>query len=205
MTKFYAAILTMAMATAPAFAQAARSAMPNKSAQPQAGSSIEPSQLYDKGVSSIEKEWVSLAEAMPADKYDFAPTQGEFKGVRSFGDQAKHVAQANMMFFGSLLGQKPSPDEMKASSDVKGKDQIVAMLKKSYEMGHRAASSVNPQNAWQTVESPFGGPPISRAGLMTSAIAHGFDHYGQSVVYARMNGIVPPATAEAQKQQAQKK
>ena len=44
-------------------------------------------------------EVVGAAEAMPADKYDFVPTTGEFKGVRTFGQQVKHLAQANYEFF----------------------------------------------------------------------------------------------------------
>ncbi len=159
-----------------------------------AGNTVEPSALYEKAVAGVEKQFVPLAEAMPADKFDFAPTQGEFKGVNNFGAMAKHVAQANMMFYGAVLGEKASPEEMKASEAATGRDQILAMLKKSFEMGHRAAASINASNAFQTVDSPFGGPAVSRAGLMTTAIAHAMDHYGQMVEYARMNGIIPPAS-----------
>lgn len=202
MKKLVIVIMSLAMAGA-AFAQATPAQSNNdakKMEQKQAppaipvGSTVEPSKLYDRAVSQVEGEFVSLAEAMPADKYDFAPTTGEFKGVRTFGEQVKHVAQANMAFYGSVLGQKASEADMKASDAVKGKDQIVAMLKKSFAMGHQAAASITPQNAFQTVASPFGPGSVSRAGLMMTGVAHAFDHYGQMVEYARMNGMVPPAS-----------
>ncbi|MEO8724954.1 MAG: DinB family protein [Acidobacteriaceae bacterium] len=203
MRKFSMYLLAMAMATGMAFAQTAPAQnsdakkVEQKPAGPPptpVGSMVEPSKLYERAVGQVEKEFVSLAEAMPADKYDFAPTTGEFKGVRTFGEQVKHVAQANMAFYGAVLGQKASEEEMKASEALKGKDQIVAMLKKSFEMGHQAAATVNAQNAFQTVQSPFGPGGVSRAGMMMTAVAHAFDHYGQMVEYGRMNGIVPPAS-----------
>jgi len=165
--------------------------------------SIDVSGYYDKAIGNIEHEWVSLAEAMPADKWNFAPTQGEFKGVRTFGEQVKHVAMANTLFFSLATGQKPSQDDMKAAQAVTDRDQIIAMLKKSYQLGHQAAQSTNAQNAFDAIDAPFGLGTMPRSGLIGLAVAHGFDHYGQSVVYARMNGIVPPATAEAQQQQQQ--
>jgi uncharacterized damage-inducible protein DinB len=160
---------------------------------PPPGTTVEPATLYDRAVSNVEKEFVSLAEAMPADKYDFAPTSGEFKDVRKFGEQVKHVAEANMLFYGALLGQKHEEGEAKA---LTGKDQIVDYLKKSFDLGHQAAKTMTPQNSFVTVA--IGPGSSTRAGLMTLAVAHAFDHYGQMVVYGRMNGIVPPATRQNQ-------
>lgn len=203
MKKLTMCLVAMAMAAGMAVAQTAPAQnndakkMEQKQAPPAAvpvGSMVEPSKLYERAVGQVEKEFVSLAEAMPADKYDFAPTTGEFKGVRTFGEQVKHVAQANMSFYGAVLGQKATEEDMKASEAVKGKDQIVAMLKKSFEMGHQAAAIITAQNAFQTVQSPFGPGGVSRAGMMMTAVAHAFDHYGQMVEYGRMNGIVPPAS-----------
>jgi uncharacterized damage-inducible protein DinB len=197
MKKLAMMCMALMMAASAATAQNSAKKAEQKPAGPPptpVGATVEPNKLYDRAVGQVEKEFVSLAEAMPADKYDFAPTTGEFKGVRTFGDQVKHVAQANMAFYGALLGQKASEADMKASQAVTGKDQIIAMLKKSFDMGHQAAAAVNAQNAFQTVQSPFGQGGISRAGLMTTAVAHAFDHYGQMVVYGRMNGIVPPAS-----------
>ena len=55
-------------------------------------------QVLDGSVSNMEHEFVPAAEAMPEDKFGFAPTQGEFKGVRTFGEQVKHVAAVNYIF-----------------------------------------------------------------------------------------------------------
>ncbi len=70
------------------------------------------SQVLDGGVKTIESELVPAAEAMPEDKYDFAPTSGEFKGVRTFAQQVKHIATVNYMVGAAILGEKP-PIELK--------------------------------------------------------------------------------------------
>jgi len=71
----------------------------SKPAKPAVGTPVAPAEAYGKLLSLMEKEFVSAAEAMPDDKFDFAPTAGEFKGVRSFGAQVKHVAQDNYYFY----------------------------------------------------------------------------------------------------------
>src|SRR5438046_7180205 len=53
----------------------------------------------------VEQQVVSAAEAMPEDKYSFAPTNGEFKGVRTFAEEVKHLGFANHLFFGPLMGE----------------------------------------------------------------------------------------------------
>ncbi len=193
-------LMFMAMVSGAAVAQAAPAQDQNKDkpaqtakAENAVGSTVQPSAVYETAVGGIEKQFVSLAEAMPADKYNYAPTQGEFKGVRTFGEQVKHVAQANMMFYSIVLGEKPAMGEASKLDNVKSKEQIVELLKKSFELGHRAAQSLNSQNAFQTVELKMMGNP-ARIGVMTLAVAHAFDHYGQIVEYGRMNGIVPPAS-----------
>src|SRR5262249_17109526 len=65
-------------------------------------------QVTDDWVTKLEKQLVDVAEAMPADKYPFAPTNGEFKGVRTFGQQLKHAAAANYILAASALGE-PTP------------------------------------------------------------------------------------------------
>ena len=62
------------------------------------------SQVLDRGVAGVEQEFVPAADAMPEDKYPFAPTSGEFKGVRTFGQQVKHVAAVNYIFGAAILG-----------------------------------------------------------------------------------------------------
>lgn len=149
-----------------------------------------PAQTFNGLMSLLEKEVVSAAEAMPADKYNFAPTQGEFKGVRTFGEQVKHLAEANYGFFQgwNVPGAVKSEDIEKLT----GKDDIVKALRDSYAYAHKALDTLTPANAFD--EMSFGPAKTTRTGIAAFCIAHSMDHYGQMVVYLRMNGIVPPAS-----------
>jgi uncharacterized damage-inducible protein DinB len=178
-------VLCCLTAAAPTFALA-QAAAP---AKPAAGTAQTPPQVYGKLLGIIEKEFVSAAEAMPDDKFNFSPTQGEFKGVRSFGDQIKHVTESNYYFFG---GGKMTDAEMKAGRDaiekLTTKADIIDALKKSLTQAHTFVDGITPENAFVTTENG------TRAGMASFGIAHMMDHYGQMVVYLRMNGIVPPAS-----------
>ena len=66
--------------------------------------------LLDRGVSNFEHEFIPACEAMPEDKYNFAPTNGVFIGVRTFGEQIKHVAAVNYELAAAVLEQKPPVD-----------------------------------------------------------------------------------------------
>jgi DinB family protein len=152
--------------------------------------------IYDVQLSGIEKEMVPLAEAMPADKYDFAPTGGAFQGVRTFAQQAKHVAAVLYMVAAGAMEQKP-PVELGSENgpdQIKTKDQVVQFLKDAFTYGHKAMLSMTSANEVQLVKSPFGDMKEPRGNVAASAIWHSFDHYGQMVVYARMNNVVPPAS-----------
>ncbi len=160
-----------------------------KPAAPAVGSQVPPSQVYDKLLSGMEKELVDLAEAMPADKYGFAPTAGEFKGARTFGAQVKHIAESNYYFFG---GPSWTDAQDKAKSEeiekLTSKDDIVKALKESFVLAHKYVAGITAANAFEQTKSG------TRGGMATFGISHFMDHYGQMVEYARMNGIVPPAS-----------
>jgi hypothetical protein len=145
----------------------------------------------------MEKEFVPLVEAMPAEKFDFAPTTGEFKGVRTFALQARHVATVNYMVAAALLGEKPPVDTKSenGSDDLKTKDQIVKYVKDSFVYAHKGLATINEKNLVEMIDGPFGNKS-SRMGLGSIMTWHSFDHYGQMVVYLRMNGIVPPASRQ---------
>jgi uncharacterized damage-inducible protein DinB len=153
-------------------------------------------QLLERNVSNFESEFVPAAEAMPADKYDFVPSSGEFKGVRTYAQQIKHVAAVNYELGAALLEQKPPVDigDESGPASVTSKADIMKYLKDSLEYVHKAIATINETNLAATVKSPFGEGSVSRLGLAMSVPSHGFDHYGQMVVYLRMNGIVPPAS-----------
>jgi uncharacterized damage-inducible protein DinB len=146
---------------------------------------------YDGQIKMLESEVLALAEAMPADKYGFAPTNGEFKGVRTFGEQVTHIAETNYEVAGAILGEKP---DVPAAKTLKSKAEIVAYLKASLVYAHKAVGSITDANAAEPVKSPFGEGKTTRIYLGSVFAWHSFDHYGQMVVYARMNGIVPPAS-----------
>jgi uncharacterized damage-inducible protein DinB len=155
-----------------------------------------PSSVLDRGLSGVEKEFVSAAQAMPDDKYGYAPTQGEFKGVRTFSQQVRHVAAVNYMISAAILGEKPPVDVGGESGPetIKTKADIVKFLQDSFAYSHRAFGIINESNMVQSIKGPFGDAPATRLGLAALTIGHCFDHYGQMVEYLRSNGIVPPAS-----------
>ncbi len=153
-------------------------------------------QVLDSGVKIIESEFVPAAEAMPEDKYGFAPTAGEFKGVRTFAQQVKHVAAVNYMVGAAILQEK-APVDLGGESgpdSIKSKADIVKFLKDSFAYAHKAVGTITADNYMGEVPSPFGQGKSTRAGLSGVFAWHGFDHYGQMAEYLRMNGIVPPAS-----------
>ena len=152
--------------------------------------------VLDGTVKTIESELVPAVEAMPEDKFGFAPTGGEFKKVRTFGEQAKHIAAVNYIVAASILGEKPPVDIGGESGpdSVKSKADIVKFLKDSFVYAHKAVASINEANALGPIKNPFGEGTATRLGMGTVFAWHGFDHYGQMVVYLRMNGISPPAS-----------
>lgn len=183
---------------------AAKSASPAPAAQatPQAPPTI--ASIVDRQITTVEKEFVSAAEAMPEDKYNFTPTSlniagSDYKGVRSFAGQVKHVATANFILWGMLVGEKPPVDvnNGEGPASMTSKADIVKYLKDSFALGHRAAQTLTAANAVETLPSPFGSGQIPKLYCGTFTVAHAFDHYGQIVEYLRMNGIVPPATRAA--------
>jgi uncharacterized damage-inducible protein DinB len=144
----------------------------------------------------MEEEIVSAAEAMPEEKFGFVPTQGEFKGVKTFAEQVRHIAAANVMFASAILEEKPA---METGGDngpeaLKTKAEIVKYLKDSFVYVHKALGSLSEANVMGLVKSPWGSGKASRLAFATMVQGHGFDHYGQMVVYLRMNGIIPPAS-----------
>jgi uncharacterized damage-inducible protein DinB len=141
---------------------------------------------------------VSATDAMPADKYGFAPTDGEFKGVRTFGQQVKHLAAANHILAAAALGEEPptgAGDEM-GPETVRTKAEILDYLNGSFEHLARAIAAIGDKNAAvkSSPISPLRGTEATRLALTVEAMIHAFDHYGQMVEYLRMNGVVPPAS-----------
>ncbi len=154
----------------------------------------------DREISLVEKEIVEAAEAMPAEKFDFSPEKlnlsgSDYKGVRNFGQQLKHVAASNYLIWSPITGEK-APDTVndgKGPDNMTTKADIIKYLKDSFAFGHKVVATLNASNLVQPISSGSG-KPTTRLLLATFAPAHAFDHYGQLVEYLRMNGIVPPAS-----------
>jgi uncharacterized damage-inducible protein DinB len=149
-----------------------------------------PAQVFGKLISGQEEEIVAVAEAMPADKYNFAPTNGEFKTVRTFGQQITHIAEAQYYFFDGF-GTKPTIDP-KSLGKLTSKDDIVKALKDSFAFAHHATDTMTPENAFEEIEERDG--TNTRASITAFSIGHTENHYGQMIEYLRMNGIIPPAS-----------
>lgn len=189
--------LLMSLATV-ALAQSAATA----AAKPQAEQAALPvSTIVDNQLKTAEREIVGAAEAMPEEKYNFTPDnlkiQGsEYKGVKTFAEEVKHIAVTNFAFFSAVLGEKPPVDvsEDNGPASMTAKADIIKLLKDSFAMGHRACLSLTNENMGQPV--PLGKGKSTRLFLSMFAAAHAFDHYGQMVEYLRMNGIVPPASRQ---------
>ena len=152
--------------------------------------------MLNSAIKNLENDFVPAADAMPEDKYSFAPSNGEFKGVRTFTQQVKHVAAVNYLLGGAILGEKPPVDTggEKGPDSITSKADIMKFLKDSFAYAHKAAASIDDRNVVASIKDPFGEGTTTRLGMATAVAWHGFDHYGQMVEYLRMNGIVPPAS-----------
>jgi len=152
------------------------------------------SEALDFWITNTEKEMTSAATAMPEEKYSFAPTEGEFIGVRTFAQQVKHVAATNYRLAAYILTQTPTPDqESEIGPDaVRSKAQIMDYLTGSFAALHRAVATVDEGNAVSPI--PGTSRQHTRLQFAVDAVGHSYDHYGQMVEYLRMNGIVPPAS-----------
>jgi len=190
-SQFARSILACCLLAATSTLVFSQEATPAAPAKPAVGTQVPPAQVYDKVLTIMEQQFVGAAEAMPEDKFNFAPqaTAGEFKGVRTFAQQLKHVAETNYYFF---AGQDSTEASVKATTDsiekLTTKADIMKALKDSFGKAHAYIGGITSENAF--VMTAHG----TRAGMAAFGTAHLMDHYGQIVIYLRMNGIVPPAS-----------
>ena len=145
---------------------------------------------YLKQLDDIEKKYVQLAEATPADKYGWRPG----KGVRSMGEVFLHVAGANFMIPGALGMKSPVMTGNDFETKTTDKAQIVDLLKKS--IAHARAAATHVTDADMAQEVNLFGMKLSKLGVLLLIANHLHEHMGQSIAYARSNGIVPPWSAK---------
>jgi hypothetical protein len=191
--------LAVLIFTGATLAQGTKSAA--TASEPQAQQSQQPpptiASTMEREVSAIEKQVVEAAEAMPEDKFNFSPENlhipgSEYKGVRTFAVEVKHIAASNYFLWSPVTGDK-LPEGLKDGNgpeNLKSKTDIIRFLKDSFALGHKAAAMLTAENMLQVPEHS----KSPRLYLATFGVAHAYDHYGQMVEYLRMNGIVPPAS-----------
>ncbi|MFY9583212.1 MAG: DinB family protein [Candidatus Acidiferrales bacterium] len=185
--------LGLVLAAASAFAQTA--ATPAASPAPTAGFRAE----FLNELAGVEKRFVGLAEAMPADKYTWRPAEG----VRSVSEVYMHVAAANYNI-PRLLGTPP-PAGFNArgfDTSVTDKAKVIETLKQS--LAHLRQAVLNMSEADGEKKLKWFGAENTYRGVLLFIIRHMAEHLGQSIAYARINGVVPPWTEEQQRQQQQK-
>ena len=161
------------------------------------------SAVFLRSIAFQEYQVRSAAEAMPEEKYSYRPVEGKFKNekpqfgpaeVRTFAEQVKHVACANFGFAAELDGQKPPEGCDKGGpSPAKSKKELLIYLRDSFAAIRKSLSAMDTKNMFDPIEGPYAGPN-TRLGLATVVIWHAADHYGQILLYLRLNGIVPPAS-----------
>lgn len=142
---------------------------------------------YPQMVQAQATSWIlSAAAKMPEADYAFRPDPAS----RTFGQILGHIADANLLFCSTVLGEaNPSPNIEKSKST---KAELTAALRDAFTYCNRAYAALNDTNAQETVKA-FGGER-NRLGVLWFNAAHNLEHYGNLVVYLRSKGIVPPSS-----------
>jgi uncharacterized damage-inducible protein DinB len=133
-------------------------------------------------------DMIDVAEAMPEERYDFEPTPE----MRTFSDQLVHVAGVVQRFIDTAKGAKGESDH---PHQTMTKAEVVGLLKQTFQAGQGMIASLTDAQLVEQVKFPFGDRMVTRYGFWMGPLYPVADHYGQLVVYLRLNGIVPPATA----------
>ena len=135
------------------------------------------------------RKMVGLAEAIPADKYGWRPSEG----VRSVSEALMHAAAANF-YFPTMLGTKPPEGvDLPNLEKITDSEQVVSTLKQSYAHLRAAIEAVSDEQLGDTMKA-FG-TEMTVAGFLHSAVSHSHEHLGQLIAYARSNNVVPPWSA----------
>ena len=189
-------LLVLGLTSATILAQAAQQSVDPKDGAP---FDAQPEKRALQSLLKIaEKEIVPAVDAMPADKFGFAPTDGEFKGVRTFGQMVKHLSATNHILAAAALGEEPPSDagDEVGPESVRTKAEILDYLKGSFVHLSQAIDAIGRTNAPVNASpiSPLKKGDVTRSALVVESLMHAYDHYGQIVEYLRMSGVVPPAS-----------
>jgi uncharacterized damage-inducible protein DinB len=136
----------------------------------------------------MESTLTALAEAMPEDKYTFKTTAAQ----RDFAQQVLHVATANVLNLRFLGGEQPAPV---IDRNARMKADVLKALHESFDYGAALIQAQTDDSILDVVQTNAFLGPSTRARVLYFLLGHSWDIYGQMVVYVRLNGGVPPASA----------
>jgi uncharacterized damage-inducible protein DinB len=138
-----------------------------------------------------------IVSAMPEDKWDYRPV----KEVRSFREMAVHLIQDGITHTGWAAGISREESEKIAAKyeNYKTREEVLKGLGEMFDYGHKVLGTINDTNARQMILG-MRSQPMTRFEAALVAFEDQMDHYGNFVVYLRLNGVVPPSTANAAKE-----
>jgi uncharacterized damage-inducible protein DinB len=141
--------------------------------------------LFLKQLDDVQSKVVSLAEAVPQEKYSWRPAEG----VRSISEVYGHIASANY-FLPNFIGVKPPATFTPAIAKETDKAKLVEALKSSFE--HLRQVALNMPDADLEKPVKLFGQDTTYEGVLFLIANHMHEHLGQSIAYARTNGVTPP-------------
>ncbi len=198
MKKLLLSALAVALLSGPAVPASQSSAAPSAPPQAAAQSTDKTPPSYDMKPQSLldldamHKKYVDLATAVPQEKYTWRPAEG----VRSISEVFLHVSGSNYFFLQLLGTPLPTGMDMKTfEKSTTDKSQIIDALNKSFDSAHAAIEKMT--NADFNKPLPKLGPDANEGDVVYLIVTHLHEHLGQSIAYARVNGVVPPWTAAA--------
>ena len=198
MRKLYVPLLFLALLASAGFAQAEQTAQTPAKDKTPPSYDLKSQSLLD--LETMQKKFVSLAEALPPDKLTWRPSAG----ARSFAEVFLHVSGERYQILHMMGTPLPAGfDEKTYEKSTTDRAQIIEQLNKSWEYAKAAISGMT--NADFANPLPKLGPEANSGDVVYILVADAHEHLGQSIAYARMNGIVPPWTVAAQKAAAEKK
>ena len=144
----------------------------------------------------VQADWASqkdliikAANAMPAEHFDAKPTAPQ----QTFAERLMHIVQVNAGVLRTLGGKTPAP---MINMQARQKADVMTALQQSFDYGEALVKEFNDQQLLERVMAPrFMGPTASRVRIIYFSLVHTEDIYGQMVVYLRLNGVTPPASA----------
>jgi uncharacterized damage-inducible protein DinB len=140
----------------------------------------------------VKQNILKSASVMPADKYGFKPVAT----VRSYGQVLAHIAGANYIFCAAARGEKSPHAEDAFEKSATTAPAILKALQESIAYCDAAYTALDDKQAVETIDGPFGGGKTARVAALMGNTGHLQEHYGNLVTYLRINGLVPPSSAQ---------